>query len=124
MKTDFGIESDDSRYFYPICQDIDENGMYIVIYYTDEIHFQLVGYFNASTPLVIDDDTNGLEIQFSFSGVGFHVEGGSGGALEGFTCNNPDPLICHPRAEDDQPIYAYAGDFQRVLKFLEIFNKL
>ena len=26
MKTDFGIESDDSRYFYPICQDIDENG--------------------------------------------------------------------------------------------------
>ena len=40
--------------------------------------------------------------------------GGDGGAEEGFTCNNPDPLICHPRASDDQPIYGYAGDFQPV----------
>ena len=77
---------------------------------------KLVGDFNPSTPLVIDDDTSGLEIQFSITGAGLHVEGGGGGAPEGFTCNNPDPLICHPRAEDDQPIYAYAGDFQPVFK--------
>ena len=48
MKTDFGIETDDSRYFYPICEDIDENGKYIIVYYTDEIHFQLVGYFDGN----------------------------------------------------------------------------
>ena len=77
---------------------------------------KLVGDFKASTPLVIDDDTNGLEIQFNITGAGLHVEGGGGGAPEGFTCNNPDPLVCHPRAEDDQPIYAYAGDFQPVFK--------
>jgi len=48
MKTDFGIETDDSKYFYPICQDINENTNYIIIYYTDEIHFQLVGYFDGN----------------------------------------------------------------------------
>ena len=75
---------------------------------------KLVGDFKATTPLVIADDTNGLEIQFSITGAGLHVEGGGGGAEEGFTCNNPDPLICHPRASYDQPIYGYAGDFQPV----------
>jgi hypothetical protein len=48
MKTDFGIETDDSRYFYPICEDIYENESYIILYYTDEIHFQLVGYFDEN----------------------------------------------------------------------------
>ena len=47
MKTDFGIENDDSRYFYPICQDLNKNAKYIILYYTDEIHFQLVGFFNG-----------------------------------------------------------------------------
>ena len=75
---------------------------------------RLVGDFKATTPLVISDDTNGLEIQFSITGAGLHVEGGGGGAQEGFTCNNPDPLICHPRASHNQPIYGYAGDFQPV----------
>ena len=49
MKTDFSIENyDNSGYFYPIGQDLDKNGKYIIIYYTDEIHFQLVGYFNGN----------------------------------------------------------------------------
>ena len=48
MKTDFSIENYNSRYFYPIGQDLDKNGKYIIIYYTDEIHFQLVGYFNGN----------------------------------------------------------------------------
>ena len=77
---------------------------------------RLVGDFKATTPLVISDDTNGLEIQFSITGAGLHVEGGGGGAEEGFTCSNPDPLICHPRASHDQPIYGYAGDFQPVFE--------
>lgn len=47
MKTDFGIENDDSRYFYPICQDLNKNAKHIILYYTDEIHFQLVGFFNG-----------------------------------------------------------------------------
>ena len=75
---------------------------------------RLVGDFKAETPLVINDDTDGLEIQFSISGAGLHVEGGGGGAEEGYTCNNPDPLICHPRASHNQPIYGYAGDFQPI----------
>tara|TARA_B100000212_G_scaffold259156_1_gene199133 strand:- start:163 stop:1161 length:999 start_codon:yes stop_codon:yes gene_type:complete len=75
---------------------------------------RLVGDFKATTPLVINDDTNGLEIQFSITGAGLMVEGGGGGAPVGFTCNNPDPLVCHPRASHNQPIYGYAGDFQPV----------
>ena len=77
---------------------------------------RLVGNFKASTPLVIDDDTNGLEIQFSITGAGLMVEGGGGGAEGGRVCNHPDPLVCHPRAEHDQPIYGYAGDFQPVFE--------
>jgi len=50
-----------------------------------------------------------------FLGAGLHVEGGGGGAQAGFICNNPYPLIFHPRALHDQPIYGYTGDFQLVL---------
>ena len=68
---------------------------------------KLVGLFKANTPLTIDDDTNGLEIAFSITGAGLFVEGG-GGAVG---CNT-----CHPRSLDDQPIYAYAGDFVPTFK--------
>ncbi len=69
---------------------------------------KLVGQFKADTPVTINDDTNGLEIAFSISGAGLFIEGGGGSV----GCN-----ICHPRSLDDQPIYAYAGDF------VPIFNK-
>jgi len=57
---------------------------------------KLVGQFKATTPLVISDETNGIEIQFSITGAGLFVEGGGAG---------------HPRSLHDQPIYGYAGDF-------------
>jgi len=57
---------------------------------------KLVGQFKATTPLVINDETNGLEIQFSITGAGLFVEGGGTG---------------HPRSLHNQPIYGYAGDF-------------
>ena len=54
MKTDIELEDDDDlNYFYPIGRDIDENSKYIIIYYTDEIHFQLVGYFDGNVMKVI-----------------------------------------------------------------------
>ena len=59
MNTDFSIEKNESSYFYPICRDINENGKYIIIYYTDEIHFQLVGYF----------DGNLMKTVFSFNDI-------------------------------------------------------
>lgn len=61
---------------------------------------KLVGQFKATTPLVINDETNGLEIQFSITGAGLFVEGGGGGGGAG-----------HPRSLHNQPIYGYAGDF-------------
>ena len=66
---------------------------------------KLVGQFKASTPVVINDETNGLEIAFSISGAGLFVEGGGGGGGGG-----------HPRSLHNQPIYAYAGDFVPTFK--------
>ena len=57
---------------------------------------KLVGQFKAATPLVIGDETNGLEIQFSITGAGLFVEGGG---------------AAHKRSLHNQPIYGYAGDF-------------
>ena len=68
---------------------------------------KLVGQFKATTPLVINDETNGLEIQFSITGGGLLVEGG-GGAVG---C-----VGCHPRSLHNQPIYGYAGDFVPTFK--------
>ena len=52
MKTSLSIEeledNENSSLFYPIFQDIDFSSKYIILYYTDEVHFQLVGYFNGS----------------------------------------------------------------------------
>ena len=52
MKTSLSIENyddfDKNSLFYPIFQDMDFNSKYIILYYTDEIHFQLVGYFNGN----------------------------------------------------------------------------
>ena len=61
---------------------------------------KLVGQFKATTPLVIDEQTNGLEIQFSITGAGLFVEGGGNGV----------------RGSYNQPIYAYAGDFVPTFK--------
>ena len=61
---------------------------------------KLVGQFKAATPLVISDETNGLEIQFSITGAGLFVEGADGGGGAG-----------HPRSLHNQPINGYAGDF-------------
>jgi len=61
---------------------------------------KLVGQFKATTPLVINDETNGIEIQFSITGAGLFVEGGGNGV----------------RGSKDQPIYAYAGDFVPTFK--------
>ncbi len=72
---------------------------------------KLVGQFKATNPVVINDETKGLEIQFSISGAGLNIEGGGGGATGGNICNT-----CHPRSLHDQPIYAYAGDFVPTFK--------
>ena len=56
---------------------------------------KLVGAFKATTPLTINDDTNGLEIQFSISGAGLMIEGGG----------NWD------RGLVNQPVFANSGDF-------------
>ena len=61
---------------------------------------KLVGQFKATTPLVINDETNGIEIQFSITGAGLFVEGGGNGV----------------RGSYNQPIYAYAGDFVPTFK--------
>ena len=66
---------------------------------------KLVGQFKATTPVVISDKTNGLEIEFSITGAGLFVEGGGGGGGAG-----------HPRSLHNQPIYAYAGDFVPTFK--------
>ena len=56
---------------------------------------KLVGAFKATTPLTIDNDTNGLEIQFSISGAGLMIEGG-GNSTRGLT---------------NQPYFGNSGDF-------------
>ena len=56
---------------------------------------RLVGAFKATNPLVINDDTNGLEIQFSITGAGLMIEGGG---------NWDRGLI-------NQPVFANSGDF-------------
>ncbi len=56
---------------------------------------RLVGAFKATNPLVINDDTNGLEIQFSITGAGLMIEGGG----------NWD------RGLVNQPVFANSGDF-------------
>jgi len=48
MKTEFSLSEDSGCHFYPIGQDMDGGSKYILIYYTDEIHFQLVGYFDGN----------------------------------------------------------------------------
>ena len=62
---------------------------------------KLVGQFKATNPVVINDETKGLEIEFSISGAGLWVEGGGAG---------------HPRSLHNQPIYAYGGDFVPTFK--------
>ena len=61
---------------------------------------KLVGQFKATTPLEINNETNGIEIQFSITGAGLFIEGGGNGV----------------RGSKDQPIYAYAGDFVPTFK--------